>query len=756
MLSLYNKLRLFVLVIFLFTIACGYWATDLKITFNFEQFFPENDPDLEYYKKFTAEFEKDDNFLLIAVKNNEKSVYDTSFLKKINSLTDSLFSIQSIQKVQSLTNLKTPVKTPFGYTLLPTLHINDGEKLREDIVRIQNDERFKNNFINDKGNALAILIKTNDDLSMNQNDSLIKAVKTIIINHNIPEENYHFLGKSFFQTELVRLQKEEVFISTIISAILVFIILYLIFGSLLTSFLAMTGIGVSLIIFMGILSVMGRELSVMSALYPVLILIVGSSDVIHLISKYLDYDITEENKTEVMVKVVKQVGMATFLTSATTAVGFVSLLTSQLKVIRDFGINAGLGVMIAYVVVMILIPVLLLLFKKEQLFKKSYSSEKINDFALSAYKAGLNKSRQILAVLGILILICFYGISKISTDYKLITNLPKGERVTNDFLYFEKEFSGFRPFEVAVVAKEPYKINDYEIVKSIDGIENKLKSYDAIRSSISISTIFKSLNMLENGNSRLAYKLPDSLEAFNALLPLFNKVSKNEFNILVNKENTASRISCKIKDVGADNIKSMSLDFDKWLTANIDTSKLEVRRTGTSMILDKNGEYITKNIFQGLLLSILLISILMSLIVKSWKMLIVSLIPNIIPLIFAAALLGYFGIELEAGISIIFAVIFGIAVDDTIHFIARYNQCLATGLNVEQSIEQTFKDTGRALVVTTIILFFGFLVMLFSKHPTSVIVGSLIAFTLVSALLCDLYLLPILIRKVFGKSQSKI
>lgn len=124
----------------------------------------------------------------------------------------------------------------------------------------------------------------------------------------------------------------------------------------------------------------------------------------------------------------------------------------------------------------------------------------------------------------------------------------------------------------------------------------------------------------------------------------------------------------------------------------------------------------------------------------------ISMVPNILPLLFAAALLGYFNIELEAGISIIFAVIFGIAVDDTIHFLTRFKLCIGEGLSVEESLAATFKDTGKALVLTTVILFFGFLVMLFSSHPPSLIVGVLVSITLVSALICDLYLLPLLIR----------
>ncbi|HRG64347.1 MAG TPA: MMPL family transporter, partial [Saprospiraceae bacterium] len=264
--------------------------------------------------------------------------------------------------------------------------------------------------------------------------------------------------------------------------------------------------------------------------------------------------------------------------------------------------------------------------------------------------------------------------------------------------------------------------------------------------SLSLAMIYKSMHMMANGNQKDYYKIPEDSIVFNEYRTLLSKMKSAEATVLMNKNKDKTRVSTIIADIGADSIKIIGKQTDQWLQQNVDRSLMEVRRTGTGLILDKNSVYVTESLLKGLLLSVLLISLLMAWLLKNWRMWLISMVPNILPLLFAAALLGYFNIELEAGISIIFAVIFGIAVDDTIHFLTRFKLCIGEGLSVEESLAATFKDTGKALVLTTVILFFGFLVMLFSSHPPSLIVGVLVSITLVSALICDLYLLPLLIR----------
>ena len=223
--------------------------------------------------------------------------------------------------------------------------------------------------------------------------------------------------------------------------------------------------------------------------------------------------------------------------------------------------------------------------------------------------------------------------------------------------------------------------------------------------------------------------------------------------VLINKDRTKTRISSRIADIGADSIRILNESIDQWITTNLDQAVVSVRSTGTGLIIDKNAVYIRNNLLQGLALALIIVSILMGFLFKSFRMVIVALIPNIIPLLFAAGLIGWLGIDLEAGISIIFAIVFGIAVDDTIHFLSKYKLERVKGRSVEESLEVCYTETGKAIMITTVILFFGFMVLLLSNSQPTNIVGLLISVTLVSALVFDLYLLPILIRYLMPKDR---
>jgi len=215
----------------------------------------------------------------------------------------------------------------------------------------------------------------------------------------------------------------------------------------------------------------------------------------------------------------------------------------------------------------------------------------------------------------------------------------------------------------------------------------------------------------------------------------------------LSKDKMKTRISSRIVDIGADSIKLYGDYIDQWIATNLDTNIISIRRTGTGLILDKNSEYVKQNLLQGLGFSLLIISVLMGLLFKSFKMMLLALIPNIFPLLMAGSILGFFGIDLEAGVSIVFALIFGIAVDDTIHFLARYKLCKLNGKNNEEAIKISILETGKAIIITSILLFFGFFNMVFSSNPPTQTIGLLISTTLLGAVIYDLFLLPVILRR---------
>lgn len=716
----------------------------LKFAFEFEQFFPQGDEDLEFFQEFTKDFESDDNFMIIAIEN-QPTVFDTNFAQKIQAITKEARRLPHITNVQSLASVKFPVKTPFGINSIPALHVNDQEALLRDKERILNDERFVYNLIDEKGKAMAVFMKTTDQLSIEHSYELIDSLEALLVKYEV--EDAHVLGRAYFQAELAGMQKREVVVSTLFGALLVGFILILIFRRPIPVMIAFGSIGLGLVLFFGLLVLFQRELNAIAAFYPVLMLIVGTSDVVHIMTKYLD-ELKRGKSNELAISItIKEIGLATLLTSVTTAVGFLSLLTSRLIPIQDFGINSAMGVVLAFICVILFTCSLLSLIPKEKLLtqnSKGYLWDKyllsINNFTITGKKKIMWSTLLFLIVSGI-------GISKISTNYTVESNLPKNSKITDDFKYFESEFAGFRPLEFAVTLNNGHTIDEYQVVNSVARVEEEIRKYPQIKAVTSITDIYKSINQMVNRNDPSAYVFPKDEETYNSYQKFMDKIPNQMTASLISKGGDKTRISTRIKDLGADEVKAIGLKIDSFVNNNIDPSLMSIRRTGTGLIFDKNAVYIRENLMHGLGLGLLIISIFMGLLFRNYKMLFISLVPNILPLIFAAALIGFVGIKLEAVISIVFALIFGIAVDDSIHFLSKYKQAYSKLKDKDKALEVTFKETGKAICFTTIILFFGFLIMLFSIHPPSITIGTLIAVTLVSALVADLFVLPVLIRK---------
>lgn len=747
-----QKYRSIIISVFLcLALISAYYGSHIKFTFSFDQFFPQGDPDLAFYQEFKKNFEADDNFLLIAV-NKSPSIFDSSFLKKFHDFSIKSRDLPHVIKAQSLTQIRYPVKTPFGFTSIPILDYDAPEKYMANRFRILNDDRFRNQLINTDGKSIVVVLKTIEDINIDQSSELIDALNQLLSSYDFEET--HILGRAYFQKELVDFQKYEMIISFFASIILVFIIMILIYRRPIGVLVSMFSIALGLLLFVGYLGVFGRELTAISALFPVIMLIVGSSDVIHIFSKYTDELSLGRTTFEAMKISIKEIGLATLMTSLTTAMGFLTLMTSRLGTIQDFGIDAAVGVMVAFITVLLFTTSVLTYFTKEQIIKTSTSNNIWSSFLNKVQDTIISKPSKIVTLSSLTCLISLLGMIMISTNYKIEDNLPRRSKVAQDFLFFEKNFGGFRPLEIAITVKPPHQAEDFLVQKEVNSLETYLRSSLAIENIAALPVLYKSLNMAMHNDNPNYLRFPEDSVSYNSMKKYIDKMGTDNLNLFVSEDKMKTRISARIKDIGADSIKHLGAIWDKWITQNINHDIIETKRTGTGIILDKNAEYVTESLLKGLGLSILVISLLMGLLFQSIRMIIIALIPNVLPLLFAAGILGYFEIELEAGIAIIFAVIFGISVDDSIHFLGRYKLSLTKGTDNTSAVLSSLHETGKAIIFTTIILFFGFLNTIFSSNPPTFTVGVLISVTLFSALLYDLYLLPVLLIKFMKGSNT--
>lgn len=715
----------------------------LKFSFDFEQFFPKGDKELDFYRQFVKEFETDDNFLLVAIERKE-GVFNQQFLEQFHDFTLKTRDLPHVTESQSLTKLRYPIKTIFAVTTIPTIHIDDPAEYERDKQKIMQDERFVNNLISKDATALVVVMKTEQGIQLEQANVLIDSLNLLIKQY--PFKQTHIMGRAYFQNEVVALTKREVMTSTLIAGILVSFVIAWIFKRFWGAFIALGSILLGLIIFFGILSLFKRELSALAALYPVLMLILGTFDVIHVMSKYIDERARGLSTQDAVRQTIKDMALPTFLTYSTTAIGFLTLLGNNIQPIVDFGINATIGVTVAYLIAIIFVPACLSFFDLNQIVKltKETDNWKRSFFWLHFFTKRNAKWINLGAI--VVFAFCIYGISKITTNYRIEDNLPIGAKVTTDFQYFEEKFAGFRPVEYAIYAQGDYLADDFEVLQQMDKIESHLKQYADIRAITSMTAVYKSLNQMNNGGSKGAYQLPDNDTTFQELKGLATKLPPSTMNILKSKDDKKARISTRISDLGADSVKRIGERIDRWIAANVDSSVIKAKRTGTGMLIDKNGEYVRDNTVLGLFWSVLIIAILMALIFREWRVMLIFLIPNLFPLFICGAFMSFYGIELEAGVSIVFSVIFGIAVDDTIHTLSKLKAFKSKGYKTDAALYHTMMEVGKPMIHTAIILFFGFLVMLFSVNPTSQNVGILMSFTLASALVSDLLLLPVLSR----------
>jgi uncharacterized protein len=719
--------------------------TKLKFTFDFEQFFPDGDPDWAFYKDFQKDFEGDDNFLLVAVER-KAGVFDSVFLQKFHDFTLKSAALPHVLESQSLTKLVYPIKTPFAVTAVPVIHFDTPEFYESDRKRVLEDTRFVHNFITEDGQAIAVLLKTKNRIQLNEARELIPELQKLANSYGF--EGIHFLGRAWFQTEIVSMEAREIMVMSLAAGLLTMLILWFLFRRRAGVLIAMTSIALGMLYFLGLMALLGRELNALAALYPILMCIVGTADSIHLMTKYIDELEKGHSRIEAMRITVREIGLATFLTCITTALGFASLLTNRTIPIREFGISAGVGVIVCFFVIITFLWAILPFFGKDQLLKHTREYAFWEKFMSWVYRWTGQNGRKIAWVAVGLFVLCLGGIAQIHTDYRIHDNLPRRTKITADFLFFEKKFSGFRPVEYAVFAQNGHRADDFEVLKSMEKVENQLRTWPTVRTVNSITDIYKSLNRMYAGNRVEAYHLPDSLADFEQFKALAARIPAQTADVLLSKDGTKARIAARMQDVGRDSVAMILDNTRKWIAANIDSTVATFRATGTGLILDKNSIYIRDNMLQGLIPSVLLVAFLMAFLFKDARLVLIFCIPNVFPLFFAGALIGYLGIPLEAGISTVFSIVFGIATDDTIHFLSTFKLAQKRGATVEKALETTLLETGKAMCMTSIILFFSFSVMLFSIHPPSLTVGLLVSVTLVGALFCDLMLVPILVRKM--------
>ena len=740
------------IILFLITICLGYFIKDLRFNYVFESFFPTDDPDLEYYLEFQKTFEPDNNYLLIGLKHSP-SVFDSTFLHQVDSLTGMLSNSKHIKTVVSLTNFKKAIISPAGFFEVPVIHPDFPERYMADSSRIFNDDQLIEALISEDATSVAIIVHHEHLKKKDEVDQLLSDIYASLSYFDFPE--VHLAGKIHAQRVFIETMQYELVLFLSASVVLVIIFLAIAFRSWWGIIIPLIVVMLSTLWILGIMGMTNKPLDILMVLLPTIMFVVGMSDVVHIMTKYIEQLRVGDSKQKALITTVKEVGLATFLTSLTTAVGFATLMTASIQPIREFGLYTAIGVFLAFVVAFSLLPACLLLLPQPRISKKLVHRTAWFGFLSRSFIRIAKRRYTIVGINILLVVFSCYGISKIVINTYLIEDLPEEDPLKEAFTFFDQELGGSRPFELTVTAQNgTTNVFDSIVLREINKVQNFIESEIEADNIMSPVTVVKGLNQALNGGAASAYKLPSSESGWKKVNRYLKKALKgDDMRNIVTQNGKTARISGRIGDIGS----AVSLEKTKLLQTFIadhtDTTVAKFRVTGTSNLIDKNNEYLARNMFEGLGIAFLVVAAIAGLLFKSLRMVLVTLIPNVIPLLIVAGIMGIFGITLKLSTSIIFTIAFGIAVDDTIHFTSKLKIELAKGKSLLYALKRTYLSTGKAIIVTSIILSGGFLILILSSFGGTFYTGLLVSLTLILALIIDLTLLPVLVILFFKQNN---
>jgi hypothetical protein len=500
----------------------------------------------------------------------------------------------------------------------------------------------------------------------------------------------------------------------------------------------------------GTLGLLNYEITVLTAIIPPLIIVIGIPNCIFLINKYQQEIKKHGNKAKSLQRVISKVGNATLMTNLTTAAGFATFMATDSELLTEFGIVASLNIIFLFFLCLIIIPIIysyMPLPKEKHLahLGKNYIKSFVDwtENTVRNHTVKVFSSAIVLLVLGII------GMYQIKVSGSIIEDMPKKTGFFDDILFYENEFDGVMPLEIMIDTKRKKGALKSVTLKRINELQETIEEIPELSKPVSIVNLIKySKQAYYNGNPEY-YELPTKQEEAFILSYIKNSTQKGNENMMksyVDSTGQYARVTTFMRDIGTDKMKKIEDRLQEKIDKLFPTERYTVTMTGKAYVFEKGTHYLIKNLVLSLLFAILLISLLMAYLFRSFKMIIVSLVPNLLPLIITAGLMGFLGVPIKPSTILVFSIAFGISVDDTIHFLAKYRQeLIANDWKIKRSVFSTMKEAGISMFYTSVVLFFGFSVFTLSSFGGTVALGGLVAATLLFAMLSNLILLPALL-----------
>jgi len=536
------------------------------------------------------------------------------------------------------------------------------------------------------------------------------------------------------------------------------IIFFFFFRSYRATFISMITVIIGVLWAFGILGLLKYEITVLTALIPPLIIVIGIPNCIFLINKYHQEIKQHGNQAKSLQRVIAKVGNATLMTNVTTASGFATFILTNSQLLKEFGIVASICIIAIFLLCLLIIPIVYSFMAVPKNKHLNHLNKRwINRFVdWMENKVRHNRIAIYMISIGLLC-VSIIGIYNIKISGSLVEDMPKKTEFFKSIRFFEKEYKGIMPLEILVDTKRKKGVMKLATLKRMNELQEYIEDFPEFSQSLSVVDLVKySKQAYYNGNPEY-YQLPNSQER--SFILSYAKSSTKDTNLLksyVDSTGQFARITTFMKDIGTERFDRIEEDLKAKALKIFPQDRYNVSFTGKALLFQKGTKYLVKNLIISLSLAILLIALFMAWMFRSFRMILVSLIPNLLPLIITAGLMGFLGVPIKPSTILVFSIAFGISVDDTIHFLAKYRQeLIANNWKIKKSVYAALRETGVSMFYTSIVLFFGFSVFTISSFGGTVALGALVSVTLVFAMLANLMLLPSLLLSLEKSIANK-
>lgn len=726
---------------------------DVKFDYDLTKFFPINSSETDFFLDYSEKYSWDDDFILIGL-YNEEGIFEQDFLQKINRLSQDLRQLEEITSVYSPTTINILRKTPFssGVITKPYITIDKPEKYASDSARIYKHQELVDRLFARDGKSVGVVLGQKPKLGVEECQALTTKIDDLI--NEIGFKEAHYAGKCFSQTAYTSLVQSEVLLFVGSSILMIIFFLFLSYRKFWAIWMPLLVIITTVIWAIGTMIWAGESINFISNIIPTILMIIGISNVIHLFTKYRLLIRKGFDQMAALNTSIREVGFATIFTSLTTILSFLTLTTSDVDPLIKLGLYASLGLVFAFILTYSLFPAMLILYKPAHSLAPEQMKEVWQPFLFKIFLWVKKHPKAIvlssLAIIGL----SFYGASLLKINNHLVEDLKNMDagRVATGF--FEERFSGTRQYELALSLKDTTKtIFNKEVLLAMQKLETFMEKEFENNYWFSPVSVIKASNRIDHGGNENYYKLPKSQRKINSLVREIKRNEKRTANFpkVYTKDEKNARFSGKISDIGSHEARIRNGHLDEFMEREKLTDIFDYKYTGSVHLNDMNGYNVAFNVLNGLLFCVGFIMILVGVMFKSFRMSWIAMVSNVLPLLIIAGIMGYMDIDIKIPTAIIFILSFGIAVDDSIHFLSKFRLELGKGKKVEEAIRNTFLTTGKAIVVTSLILSGGFLTLALSSFSGTFYIGFFTSLCLLFAVSADLILLPALILLFYKK-----